>query len=264
MNRVSRGFVVWMLTIMLVLALSLACKANDVGGAAPTATELPLQATQPAPTKPGSSTEVVPTIPPSDTPVPESPTPAPTDTPSEVTVTAAGGDVACRFGPASEYSIDGKLASGVTTLGLARNSTSSWIRIEHQTHPGWNCWLKAADVVVSGNLASVPVEPAPAAIVTDVTVEVSPSAVTVPGCVFPYTVSVEFRITVNGPATVSFQRSLDNGNKAPVESQTFAAFGTYSFTDHLRLGSVGEHWFQVDVTSPNAMSGRGTAVASCP
>jgi hypothetical protein len=181
-----------------------------------------------------------------------------------VTVTAAGGDVACRFGPASEYSVDGKLAGGVTTRALARNASSSWVRIAHQTHPGWNCWLKAADVVVSGNLASVPVEPAPAAIVTDVTVEVSPSAVTVPGCVFPYTLSVEFWITVNGPATVSFQRSLDNGNSAPVETQTFTAFGTYAFTDHLRLGSVGEHWFQVAVTSPNAMTGRGTAVASCP
>ena len=259
MRHPSRGLVVFMLTLALVVSLSLACRAGDLGLAAPTATPLPRP-----PTDTPTPTEVVPTIPPSDTPVPESPTPVPTDTPSEVTVTAAGGEVACRFGPASEYSIDGKLADGVTTLALARNSSSSWIRIEHQTHPGRNCWLKAEDVSVSGNLASVPVEAAPAGIVTDMTVDVSPSEATVSGCVFPYTFSVEFRITVTGPATVKFKRSLSNGNSAPVETQTYTTFGTYAFTDHLRVGSAGGHWFQVDVTSPNPMSGRGDAKANCP
>jgi hypothetical protein len=181
-----------------------------------------------------------------------------------VTVTAAGGEVACRFGPASEYSIDGKLADGVTTLALARNSSSSWIRIEHQAHAGWNCWLKAADVSVSGNLTSVPIEPAPAAIVTDVTVDLSPSEVTVPGCVFPYTLSVKFWITVNGPTTVKYRLSKDNGDAVQGTPQTFTTFGTYAFSESYRLGSVGGHWFQVDVTSPNAMSGRGDAKANCP
>jgi hypothetical protein len=257
MKNPSRHLVVVVLILAVVAAPGLACGANYVAPPAPTSTPLPLP-TQPPPT------EVLPTIPPSDTPVLDTPTPVPTETPSEVTVTASAGEVACRFGPAAEYSIDGKLAAGVTTRALARNGGSTWIRIEHQTHPGWNCWLKAADVVVSGNLASVPVEPAPAAIVTDVTVEVSPSSVSIPGCVFPYTVSVQFWITVNGPATVTFQRSLSNGNTAPAESQTYTTFGTYAFSDHLRLGAVGESWFQVAVSSPNAMTGRGTVVASCP
>jgi hypothetical protein len=258
MNHHSRGFVVLMLTIMLVAALGLACKANEAGGAVPTLTQVPV-----APTQPATATEVLPTIPPSDTPVPESPTPVPTDTPSEVTVTAAGGDVACRFGPASEYSVEGKLASGVTTRALARNASSSWIRIEHQTHPGRNCWLKAAEVSVSGDLASVPVEAAPAAIVTNVTVDMSPSEATVPGCVFPYTFSVEFSITVTGPTTVKYKLSKDNGSQA-AGAQTLTKFGTYTFPESYRIGSVGQHWFQVDVTSPNAMSGRSTAKASCP
>jgi hypothetical protein len=261
MNHQLRGLTVIVLTLALVVAPGLACRTGNLGPVAPTA---PTATPVPPPTEPAAPTVVVPTIPPSDTPVPESPTPVPTDTPSEVTVTAGDGDVACRFGPASEYSIDGKLAGGVTTLALARNASSSWIRIEHQTHPGRNCWLKAADVSVSGNLASIPVEGAPAAIVTGVKVKLSPSDVTVPGCVFPYTLSVQFWITVTGPTTVKFQRSLSNGNKAPVETQTFTTFGTYPFTDSYRLGEVGEHWFQVDVTSPNAMSGRGTANAACP
>jgi len=259
MNHHSRGFIVFILTLLLMLALSLACRAGDVGLAAPTATEV-VRPTTPVPQTP---TIAVPTVPPSDTPVPESPTPVPTETPSEVTVTAAAGEVACRFGPASEYSVEGKLADGATTLALARNSSSTWIRIEHQSHPGRNCWIKAEDVSVSGNLASVPVEAAPAAIVTGVYVDLSPSEVTVPGCVFPYTLSVEYSITVTGPATVKYQLSKDNGDKVG-GTQTFTASGTYSFTDHYRLGSVGGHWFQVDVTSPNAMSGRGTSVANCP
>jgi len=248
-----------MLTLALVVSPSLACGAGDLGLAAATATPLPRPPTEAPP-----PTEAVPTIPPSDTPVPESPTPVPTDTPSVVTVTAAGAEVACRFGPASEYSIDGKLASGVTTPALARNGTSSWIRIEHQSHPGWNCWLKADEVVVSGNLASVPVEGAPAALVTDVTVDMSPSEATVPGCVFPYTFSVQFWITVNGPTTVKYQLSKDNGASVQGTPQTFTTSGTYAFADSYRIGSVGEHWFQVDVTSPNGMTGRGTAKASCP
>lgn len=262
MNHRSRGTMV--LALALMLALNLACGVSDLGGAAPTATEAQAGGAPPAATEPLPPTEVVPTIPPSDTPVPDTPTPAPTDTPSEVTVTAAGGEVACRFGPASEYSVEGKLAAGVTTRALARNDSSSWIRIEHQSHPGRNCWLKAADVSVSGNLASVPVEAAPAAIVTGVTVDMSPSNATVPGCVFPYTFSVEFWITVTGPTSVTFQRSLSNGNEAPAETTTFTSFGTYAFSDYYRIGSEGEHWFQVEVTSPNAMTGRGTAKASCP
>lgn len=261
MTHRSRRTIAGMLA--LVLALSLACRIGDTGGPAPTPTQPPGPATLVPLTEPPAPTDVLPTVPPSDTPAPETPTPVPTDTPSEVTVTAVGEDVACRFGPASEYSVEGKLADGVTTLALARNSSSTWIRIEHQSHPGRNCWIKAEDVSVSGNLASAPVEAAPAAIVTGVRVDLSPSEVTVPGCVFPYTLSVEYSITVTGPATVKYQLSKDNGDKVG-GTQTFTASGTYSFTDHYRLGSIGGHWFQVDVTSPNAMSGRGTSVASCP
>ena len=246
--------------LLLVLAASLACNVSGFGGAAPTATPVRPPETLVPPTEPPAPTVVLPSLTPSDTPVP---TLAVTATPSEVTVTASGGDVPCRFGPASEYSIDGKLSAGNITLALARSSASSWIRIEHETHPRWNCWVKADEVSVSGDLASVPVEPAPASLVTRVDVELAPSEATVPGCTFPYTLSVQFGITVNGPATVKFQRSLDNGNKAPVETKTFLASGRFAFVDSYKIGSTGDHWFQVDVISPNAMSGRGTSTAVC-
>ena len=258
MNQTLRRLPV--LVALLLVAASLACNANDLVGPASTVTPLSPPETLIPPTEPPPPTAALPTLAPSDTPVP---TAAVTATPSEVTVTAVGADVACRFGPASEYSIEGKLAGGVTTLTLARNSSSTWIRIEHQSHPGRNCWLKATDVGVSGNLASVPVEAAPVAIVTGVHVDLSPSEVTVPGCVFPYTLSVEYSITVTGPTTVKYQLSRDNGDKVS-GTQTFTASGTYPFSDHYKLGSAGDHWFQVEVTSPNAITGRGTAKASCP
>jgi hypothetical protein len=256
MNQPMRSVPV--LAVLLLLTASLACNSSNLVGTAPTATPLRPPETLIPPTEPPVPTVPVPTL--SDTPTP---TPAASATPSDVTVTAVGGDVPCRFGPASEYSIDGKLSAGNTTLALARDSASSWIRIEHETHPRWNCWVKADDVSVAGNLASVPVEAAPASLVTRVDVEMAPSEATVSGCVFPYTFSVQFWITVNGPATVKLQRSLDNGSKAPVETQSFSASGRYAFTDHNRIGSAGAHWFQVDVFSPNAMSGRGTATAAC-
>lgn len=249
--------------LALLGAASLACNVSMFGGAAPTATPLRPPATLLSATEPPVATVALPSAMPSDTPVPATPTLAATPTPSVVMVAAAGAEKACRFGPASEFSPEGVLPVGRTVPVLARTGTSSWVRIEHLVHPGWNCWLKAADVVVSGDLATVPVEPAPSAFVEAVDVVMTPSEVTVPGCVFPYTFSVKFWITVNGPATVKFQRSLSNGNKAPVETHSFLAFGRTEFVDSYRIGSVGEHWFQVDVSSPNAMSGRGTAMAVC-
>jgi len=258
MKQPARGLTV--LAVFLLLTASLACNVSSLAGPATTATPLHPPETLIPPTEPALPTVAVPTLTPSETPVP---TPDATATPSEVTVTAVGADVPCRFGPASEYSIDGKLSAGNTTLALARSSASSWIRIEHETHPRWNCWVKTDEVSVAGNLDSVKVEPAPASLVTMVEVDLSPSKPTVPGCVFPYTLSVQFWITVNGPATVKFQRSLDNGNKAPVETKTFLASGRFAFVDSYKIGSAGDHWFQVDVSSPNAMTGRGTSTAVC-
>jgi len=244
------------LAMFVLVPLAAGCNFNAT---APTATPL----APPPPLQPAPATAAPPTVPPTDTPIPASPTPASSPTPTEVTLAPISGDVLCRFGPGAEFSVDGKLTAGNTTLALARNDSSTWIRIEHETHPRWNCWLKADEVAVSGNLASVPVEASPAAFVTNVEVDLAPSEASVPGCAFPYTFSVRFWITVNGPTQVNLQRSKSNGNKAPVETQTFASSGRYEFTDSYRVGGAGSFWFQVDVLSPNAMSGRGTATAVC-
>lgn len=247
------------LTWLVLVALATGCNFNAT---APTPTPLaPPPALVPATSAP--ATAAPPTVAPSDTPIPASPTPDSSPTPTEVTVAPISGDVPCRFGPATEFSVDGKLTAGNTTPALARNASSTWIRIEHETHPRWNCWLKAEAVTVSGNLAGVPVEPPPMAIVTNVEVDMTPSEASVPGCAFPYTFSVRFWITVNGPTQVKLQRSKSNGDKAPVETQTFTASGRYELADSYRVGATGSYWFQVDVLSPNAMSGRGTAKAVC-
>lgn len=249
--------VVRFLPLAIVLAASQACSP---GAAVPTATPLAPPATFAAATEPPPATVALPPVLPSDTPIP---TPEPTPTPTEVTLTPLSGNVACRFGPGTVFSIDGQLTAGKTTRALARSANRDWIRIEHETHPRWNCWVKAGAVMVLGNLESVPVEPEPTAFVTKVEVQMSPAEASVPGCVFPYTFTVRFWITVNGPATVRLQRSLSNGNSAPVETQVFTTSGRYEFTDSNKVGAAGDHWFQVEVTSPNAMTGRGTARAVC-
>lgn len=245
------------LVMACLLATSQACSP---GAAVPTATPLAPPATFARATEPLPATQALPSVVPSDTPIP---TPEPTPTPTEVTLTPISGNVACRFGPGTVFSIDGQLTAGRTTPALARSANRDWIRIEHETHPRWNCWVKAEAVIVSGNLESVPVEPEPTPFVTKVEVQMSPVEASVPGCVFPYTFSVRFWITVNGPATVKLQRSLSNGNAAPVETQAFTTSGRYEFADSYRVGAVGDHWFQVEVSSPNAMTGRGTARAVC-
>lgn len=245
----------WLVLLVLVF-LAAGCNFNP---AAPAATPLAAPPTlQPAP-----ATAALPTVTPTETPIPASPTPASSPTPTEVTLAPISGDVPCRFGPGTEFSVDGKLTAGNTTLALARNEASTWIRIEHETHPRWNCWLEAEAVSVSGNLASVPVEPVPAAFVTNLQVDMAPSEASVPGCVFPYTFSVRFWVTVNGPTQVRIQRSKSNGDKAPVETLAYSSSGRYEIADSYRVGGAGSYWFQVDVLSPNALSGRGTAQAVC-
>ena len=227
MNQTLRRLPV--LVALLLVAASLACNANDLVGPASTVTPLSPPETLIPPTEPAPPTVAAPTLAPSDTPVP---TAAVTATPSEVTVTAVGADVACRFGPASEYSIEGKLAGGVTTLALARNSSSTWIRIEHQSHPGRNCWLKATDVSVSGNLASVPVETAPVAIVTGVHVDLSPSEATVAGVRLPVH-------TVGG--VLDHRHRADDGQVSTQPGQRRQGVGDadlHSFRDLSVLGSL--------------------------
>ncbi len=224
------------------------------------------------PTEPLSLPDL-PTLTPSVTPrPPQTPmaTPLPTATITETATPAppfalAGEqDVVCYFGPGEMYSVDGALLAGERTAVLGKDSAATWLEIANPRRPRKNCWVPVSRVTVEGDLALAPVVPAPASIVTAVEVVLDPPTINVPGCVFPVTFDVHFSITTTGPATVTFQRFLSDGLSAPPETVTFTSAGTQQFSDYYRVGSAGEHWFGVRVTSPNNITGKGYGKAVCP
>jgi len=91
----------------------------------------------------------------------------------------------------------------------------------------------------------------------------SPAKASIGCTLFPYTFSVDFKISANGPTSVTFQRLLSNGKSAPPETYSWAAAGTKDFSDSYRVGEVGSHWFRVHVTSPNDISGEDSAMMNC-
>jgi hypothetical protein len=246
---------------MLLSALAcnspLAPAGSQPGGPAqPTAFGPPTETSTPLP----PTATITPTLAPTDTA-----TPTATPTPQDPVVAPAGGkDVVCRFGPGAEFSIDGALRIGEVAPVSGRNELASWLQIENPRRPGKYCWVAAGETSLEGDWRLAPVLPPPLSIVTAVVVELHPSTLSVPGCVFPATFGVTFRITTTGPATVSFQRQLSSGATAPKESVEFLASGSMEFIDSYKVGQAGEHWFAVNVSSPNVISGRGYGQAECP
>lgn len=99
--------------------------------------------------------------------------------------------------------------------------------------------------------------------VTDVWVEMTPASADVPCDYFPYTFDVKFRITVDGPSSVTFQRMRSDGSVAPKEVVIFSEAGTKEFQDYFRVGATGDYWFKVKVTYPNKISGQALAKVIC-
>lgn len=233
------------------------------------ACNLPTQTTQtpqPPPTEPP--------LPPAETPTqpvlpasPAAPTVAPpseTPTPAPPEALAEGGGVACYFGPGTEYSIDGGLLEGERSPVLGVDESGEWLQVENPRRPGKRCWVRLADVTVEGDLSLAVVVAAPKSIVTAVEVVLDPPVIQLNPCVFPVTFDVRFTITTTGPTMVTFQRSLSSGQSAPPETVEFDKAETKEFLDYYRVGSEGEHWFQVHVTSPNEVTAKGFGEVVCP
>lgn len=251
----------WLSTALVLVAVGLALGAcNLPGRPAPTAT--PTYAPQPAPKRAATftpkPTRVLPTPtdtepPPTDTPEPQPPSVAPD-----------GKDILCFFGPGPEYTVGGSFRVGEEAAVLGVDAATLWAQIEPPRLPGKRCWVRLDQVVVMGDLSLAPFVPPPINFVTAVTVELSPETIDLNPCVFPTTFDVSFTIEVTGPTTVTFQRSLSNGNSAPPETVTFTDATPMTFSDYYRVGTTGDQWFRVTVTSPNAIVGEGHGTVTCP
>lgn len=250
---------IWRGAILLVLLSVLtACNLRGVALVAPpTATSVPATDAPVAVPATLAATET-------STPTTEpAATLTPTPTLGPPTVAALAKDAVCRFGPSLDWSTEGKLPAGQSVPIQARNDRSTWWFIENPTRPGKFCWVGGDEVEATGDLAGLPVKPVPSAIVTRVSVEMEPHKASITCGTFPYTFDVSFSITTTGPVTVKFVRSKSNGDSAPAESASFDKAGTKTFSDSYKVGDIGDYWFRVRVTSPNEMTGEGSAEMEC-
>ncbi len=260
MNGMARSFFVSAMVVTLGLS------GCNFPVARPTPTGLPSDTpvtivTKVSPAETKTAKPPTPAGKPADT---EVPTIAPIDTPASPVASANDMDVACRFGPGDEFSIEGAVRVGEQVDVLAQNKSGDWLQIENPRRAGKLCWIPLAQVVLTGELALAPKLPKPLSIVTAVDVVMDPLTMSISPCVFPVTFDVEFSITTTGPTTVTFYRFLDNGSQAPPESVVFSSAQTQVFQDYYRASSAGEGWFGVHVTSPNDMQGVGYGTVVCP
>lgn len=226
-------------------------------GAGATTTSVPTAtATTAAPTA---------TAAPSDTPQPTATaTITVTPTPSVLTVTPKEGDIPCRYGPGRQYSVENALLAGKTVPVQGRDDAAAWIKIEHPSRPGWNCWIEAAAAVVDGDLARAPVVAAPEAFVESVFIATHSVVLRGANCTFPRSFEVIFYMTTNGPARVVFQRAR-NGAFTPAETTVFPYADTKQYVNVYTLSGPGDYSIDVVVSSPNGVSeAKGFSVTCAP
>ena len=141
---------------LMILALAVAASACALqGGASPTSTALP----QPPPTMFSPVDQTAPTTAAIDSPKTEpSPTPAPSPTTAaSVHVTATGGNLTLRRGPAGAYNVLNYMLAGETALAVGRNQAADWLLVQDPAGGGKTAWITAASrySVVDGGAQAV-------------------------------------------------------------------------------------------------------------
>lgn len=245
------------LSVLTLAALMLACnllvapRQMTPTVVAGEATKLPAENTLIPPVNTPSA--ALPTA--SPTPIPtENPTIILAPIPSAPMLTPMDKPVNCRFGPGVEYAFVGGLFPGETAPILGKNASGDWWYIPPPKSPDIYCWVAANVTVASGDLPAVSVLAPPQTFVTGVTLVTDPTEVTVPGCVFPYSVvNLTGTITSNGPAVVEWHWETSQGNVSATETLNFDQSGTKTVENYVKYGSDGRHWVELVVTSPNKL-----------
>ena len=241
-------------TLLLVLSM-LACNLPSSAPGTPTVTILP--ATNTAPPS---------TLVPSNTPLPSS-TPPPTLTFTPTVPVASPKDVAvnCRFGPGTAWVAISALNIGQSAQIVGKNSDGSWWYIVDPFNSGRNCWVSVGVTNASGNLASIPAVESPKASVTNVSLKVEPSTVSVAGCVGPVPpVKFTGTIEVNGPARVSWYFDTQQGGAFSSQNTDFETFGSKDVSmDYTPPLTAGTYWVRLIVTAPNSLQSEVKYTIQC-
>jgi len=247
-----QSFFVVLLLILSTSACNLPSSAPPTPTATPPSTATPVQP---------SSTPV-----PSDTPPPtNTPLPTLTFTPTVPVASPKEAAVNCRLGPGTAWLAVSALNIGQSAQIVGKNSDGSWWYIVDPFNSARNCWVSVSVTNAAGNLAIIPVLEAPKASVTNVSVKVDPTTITVGGCVGPITpVKITGTIETNGPAAVNWYFETQQGGAMSIKTTEFDTFGskevTAEFTPVLTAGS---YWVRLIITSPTNIQAEAKYKIEC-
>lgn len=234
-------------TLFPVLVLVLAMLACNLPSNLPV-TETPTVSPFP------SATQLLTTDTPTQTPPPTNTAPPTlTSTPTVPVASPKDVNVNCRLGPGTAWVAISALIVGQSSQITGKSSDGSWWNIVDPQNSSRRCWVSSIVVNAAGNLATIPVVESPKASVTNVTVDVDPKTISVPGCIGPILASkIKGTIETNGPATVKWHFETQLGGSLPNQSTDFETFGVKEFTaEYTPPVTAGSYWIRLIVTSPN-------------
>ncbi len=198
-----------------------------------------------------------------------SPTPANTPTPTIPIAWPISVAVNCRVGPDTGWSAASTLNLGQTAEIVGKNAAGTWFYIKDPLNPGSFCWVAASVVNTAGNLSNLAIIPAPTsspALVTNVTVKLSPNNISLPGCFGPVQpIAIKGTITVSGPVKIKYYFETQQGGSMPADGTNFSSAGSKSVsTEYDPPPGAGKFWVRLYVTSPNSVSGEASYKITCP
>ena len=191
-----------------------------------------------------------------------SPTLVPSPTQAMLTIRAKDLPVNCRFGPGLVFEIVGIVKPNQSARAVGRTSDGLWLNVQDPGNPGGVCWVAASAVETEGEVASLSVVNAPLVTVTNLTVRVEPSRITVACSAFPQVFGFVGEITTNGPAVVTWRWEVNTGN-APDQTLTFESAGTKTVQEFYRVNGANDYRVKLHVFGPNEMSDAADFFALC-
>jgi hypothetical protein len=137
-----------------------------------------------------------------------------------------------------------------------KNNDSTWWYVHDPNNSSVFCWVAASVSITSGDMSNLPVIPAPAAIVTNVTVSAN---VSFSMCGGPNVVQFSGTITTNGATKVKYQWEIrgDKSNTTTPQTISFNGAATKNAPNPgAYTADCGHYSISLHVISPNDISAK--------
>lgn len=186
-----------------------------------------------------------------------------TSTPSVTLASPREQPVNCRVGPDISYAVTGALLLGNQAEVIGKNIDITWLYVRNPSDPSTNCWLSVDFINVEGPVDLLPVVGPPEIMVTNVKVEVEPVAINVACDALPQGVTINARITTNGPSIVTWYWESSEGQTSDQKQILFEEGTTKTVQDYYSVYKIGDYSVQVKTIVPNVVTGEANFKVIC-